>query len=137
VAIQSVTIRLPDPIYQQIKRRADRAQRTVEDELLDVVATAVPVLDELSPDLAEAISPLAALDDEALWRAARNRLPTDAAERLEHLNLKRQREGLTEAEAQDAAALIRRYERVLLVRAHAAALLKHRGHDVSSLLTAA
>jgi hypothetical protein len=35
-----------------------------------------------------------------------------------------------------AAALLRLYERVMLVRAGAAALLKQRGHDVSVLLTA-
>jgi hypothetical protein len=46
-------------------------------------------------------------------------------------------QGLTEAEVQEAATLLRQYERVMLVRAHAAALLKQRGHDVSSLLTAA
>lgn len=134
---QSVTIRLPDQIYQQLKRRADRTRRSIEDELLEVVAAAVPVADELSEDLAEAISPLAVLDDEALWRAARDRFPTEAAERLESLGQKRQRDGLTEAEAQEAAILIRQYERVMLVRARAAALLKQRGHDVSSLLTAA
>lgn len=134
---QSVTIRLPEPIYQQLKRLADRTRRSIEDELLEVVAAAVPVADELSEDLAEAIAPLVALDDEALWRAARDRLPTDAAERLESLGQKRQREGLTEAEVQEAATLLRQYERVMLVRAHAAALLKQRGHDVSSLLTAA
>ncbi|HET7499922.1 MAG TPA: hypothetical protein VFK02_02935 [Kofleriaceae bacterium] len=68
---QSVTIRLPDPIYQQLKRQADRARRS------------------------------------------------------------------TEAEMQEAATLLRQDERVMLVRAHAAALLKERGHDVSGLLTAA
>jgi plasmid stability protein len=137
VTTQSVTIRLPDPIYQQLKRQAARTRRSIEDELLEVVAAAVPVADELSEELAEAISPLAALDDEALWRAARDRLPPDAAERLESLGQKRQREGLTEAEKQEAATLIQQYERAMLVRAHAAALLKQRGHDVSSLLTAA
>jgi predicted DNA-binding protein len=137
VTAQSVTIRLPDPIYQQLKQLADRTRRSIEDELLEVVAAAVSVAGELPEDLAEAISPLAALDDEALWRAARDRLPADVSERLESLSQKRQREGLTEAEVQEAATLIRQYERVMLVRAHAAALLKQRGHDVSSLLTAA
>lgn len=134
---QSVTIRLPDPIYQQLKRRADRTRRSIEDELLEVVAAAVPVADELSEDLAQAISSLAGLDDEALWRAARELLPADAAERLESLGQKRQRAALTEAEIQEATALLRQYERVMLVRAHAAALLKQRGYDVSVLLTAA
>ena len=135
--MHSVTIRLPDSLYQQLERQADRTRRSIEDELLEMVAAAVPVADELSEDLAEAISPLVDFDDEALWRAARERIPADAAERLESLGQKRQREGLTAAKAQEAATLVRRCERAMLVRAHAAALLKQRGHDVSSLLTAA
>jgi plasmid stability protein len=137
VATQNVMLRLPDPLYQQLKRRAEQTRRTVEDELLDVVATAMPAPDELPPDLAEAISPLAVLDDEALWREARSRLAAEASERLESLHLKRQREGLTEAEAQETSSLVRQYERAMLVRAQAAALLKQRGHDVSGLLAAA
>jgi hypothetical protein len=54
---------------------------------------------------------------------------------LEELHLKRQREGLTEGEEQTAAALLRQYERALLVRAQAAALLHQRGHKVEELLT--
>jgi hypothetical protein len=106
----------------------------VEAELLDAVVAAVPVADELPADLNEAISPLDLLDDAALWRAARSRLPVEAAEQMESLHLKRQREGLTEAEAQTLAWLVRQYERAMLVRAQAAALLKQRGHNVSTLL---
>lgn len=137
MSTQSVTICLPEPLYQLLKRRAEQAQRAVEDELLDVVTAAVPLEDELPPELTEAISPLSLLDDEGLWRAARTRWPEEAAEELEGLHFKRQREGLSALEAEKAAALLRQYERVMLVRAHAAGLLKQRGHDVSSLLTVA
>jgi hypothetical protein len=97
----------------------------------------VPVAEDLPAELEAAICPLIVLDDAALWQAARSHFPTDAAQQLEELHLKRQRAGLTEAEAQTAAALVRQYERAMLVRAQAAALLKQRGHDVSSLLNAA
>lgn len=137
MTVQSVTLNLPSALYDQLKRRAEQARRTVEAELLEVVATAVPVADELPSDLAEAISPLALLDDEALWRAARSHLPTETAARLESLHLKRQREGLTEAETQALSGLVRQYERSMLVRAQAAALLKQRGYDVSELAAGA
>lgn len=137
MATQRVTLNLPEPLYQRLKRRAEQAQRAVEDELLDVVAAAVPVGDDLPAELTEALSPLALLDDEALWRAARTRLSADAAQALEELHLKRQREGLSASEADEAAALLRHHERVMLVRAQAAALLKQRGHDISVLLTGA
>jgi len=100
-----------------------------------VVVTAVPVGDELPADLDEAISPLSLLDDDTLWRAARTHLPTKAAAQMEDLHLKRQRQGLTETETQILIGLVRQYERTMLVRAQAAALLKQRGCDVSELLS--
>jgi len=135
MGIQSITLDLPIPLYNRLKSRADQTRRTVEDELIEVIATAVPVGDELPPDLCEAISPLALLDDDALWRASRTHLPAEAAVQLESLHLKHQREGLTETEAQIVASLVQQYERAMLVRAQAAALLKQRGYDVSELLS--
>jgi plasmid stability protein len=135
MTVQTVTLNIPQALYHRLKERAERSNRTVEDETLNLLAAAVPVADELPPDLEGAISPLAVLDDEALWRAARGRLAGDAAEQLEELHLKKQREGLTEAESQALAGLVRQYERAMLVRAQAAALLRGRGHDISGLLT--
>ncbi len=100
------------------------------------MAIAIPLERDLPQGLTEAVSQLSALDDEALWRAARSRLPAEDADRLEDLHSKQQREGLTDAESHEAAGLLRRYERAMLVRARAAALVKQRRHDVSSLLGA-
>ena len=134
MSVQSVTVDLPSALYRRIRRRAEQTHRSVEAELLDVVAAAVPVADELPADLNQALSPLALLDDASLWRAARTRLPAEAAEQMERLHLKRQREGLTEPEAQVLMGLVRQYERTMLVRAQAAVLLKQRRNDVSALL---
>jgi hypothetical protein len=87
----------------------------------------------LAPDLNEALSALSLLDDEALWDAAQCHLPKQAAERMESLHC--QRQGLTKAEAQKLETLVQQYERYMLVRAEAAALLKQRGHDVSKILS--
>jgi plasmid stability protein len=131
---QDITISLPNLLYQKLKARAEQTQRSVEAEALDALVAAVPAVDELSADLEASLAQLALLDDEALWRAARTTFAADAARQLEDLHLKRQREGLTEREAQAAAALLQQYERAMLVRAQAVALLKQRGHDVSVLL---
>ena len=131
MSLQQLTINLPEPLYNRLKQRAAQTQRSVEAELVDVVALALPVADASPTDLAEAISQLALLNDSDLWRAARSTLPAEAAERLEALHLKRQREGLAEQEEDEVASLTRQYERVMLVRAHAAQLLKQRGYDVS------
>ncbi len=136
MAAQTLTVHIPERLYTRLKQRADRAQRTVEAEMLEVLATAVPTAEELPADLAEALAPLALLDDVALWQAARHRLAPEVATQLEELHLKQQREGLTEAEAQTLAELVKCYERTMLVRAQAAALLKQRGHDVRELTIA-
>lgn len=136
MTVQTLTLNVPDILYTCLKRRAERANRSVEAELLDVLAAAVPVADDLPAGLADAISPLALLDDEALWRAARNHLAAEAAAQLEELHLKRQREGLTRIETDTLAALVRQYERAMLIRSQAVALLRQRGHDVSALLGA-
>ena len=103
---------------------------------VDVVVQLPPAdgHDELPPDLAADVAALALFDDAELWRAARNRLADELSRRAEELHHKRQREGLTAAEAEEIAGLVRQAERVLLLRAAAAQLLHARGHDVSGLL---
>lgn len=133
MTLQTVTVRLPDVLYQQIEQRARRMRRSVEDELVAVVAAALPTLDDLPADIADEMAQLAFLTDDELWQAARTTLTPHESERMQALLLKRQREGLTEQEQQEAERLLHRYDRTMLVRAQAAVLLKDRGYDVSNL----
>src|SRR5437867_11208893 len=72
---QTMILELPNALYQKLKARAEQTHRTVEAEALDLLATSVPVADDLPADLEAAISPLNLLDDESLWRAARGTFP--------------------------------------------------------------
>lgn len=128
---QTLTISIPEPIYERLRERAGATGRSVESEVLDLLATATSDDEGISVELREVLDSLALLDDEALWRAARMRLPDDISARLEALHLKRQRNGLIKAEEQETALHLRQYERTMLIRAHAAVLLKQRGFDVS------
>ena len=40
MTVQSITVNLPSALYNRLKRRAEQTRRTVEAELLEVVATA-------------------------------------------------------------------------------------------------
>jgi plasmid stability protein len=133
MTLQTVKVRLPDVLYQQIERRARRLHRSVEDELVAVVSATLPTLDDLPSDIADDVAQLAFLTDDELWRTARATLTPDESERMQALLLKRQREGLTSSERQEAEHLLHRYDRTMLIRAQAAVLLKERGHDVSPL----
>lgn len=128
---QTLTIRIPEPLYERLRERAGNTGRSVESEVLDLLATATSEEGELSPDLRDELASLALLDDEALRWAARTRVPEAASARLEALHYKRQDEGLNDAEAVESAQLLEQYERTMLIRAEAAVLLKQRGYDVS------
>ena len=90
---------------------------------------------ETRPGLAAEVSNLELLDDQALWNAARTRMPSVDSERMEGLHRKQRLTGLSEAEAQELVRLEQQYERVLLVRSHSAFLLEQRGHDIRKLHT--
>jgi hypothetical protein len=134
VAGQTITLHLPDDLYNRVKQYAEQRQRSIEEELLEVVASAVPQDDARLPDdLADELAQLGTLDDAALWRVARSRFPRNAAARLESLHLQRQRNGLNAEEEVERERLLRQYERAMLLRAQATAILAERGHDVGPL----
>ena len=129
VAARKITVQLPDSVYERIEQRALEAHRSVEAEIVDTVAAAVTP-PKLSSDLLEAVEGLEVLDDEALWRAVRLRVPEEVSARVEDLNWKRQSTGLEAREEEELSRLLQLYERTMVVRAEAARLLHQRGHEV-------
>lgn len=75
------------------------------------------------------IEALELLNDDALWRTARNHLSDEVRSQLEALNFKQQGERLTPAEKKTLTQLVHQYDRAVLLRAEAARLLMERGHD--------
>ncbi len=128
---RTVTLTLPEAVYDQLRRRAQRSQRRVEDEAARAVTAAVAEEERLPADLEEAITALTRLDDATLLRISQSRPAVEDGILLEALADKRQREGLTEAEERLLAELIERHDRVMVMRAEAIGLLHARGHDVS------
>lgn len=131
VTTQTVTLQLPESIYERVQRTAQMLQRPVEEFLLDTVTTALPLLDDLPPELVEDMAALALLNDKALWRVAQSTLSKAAQKRLDWLLDQQGRRELAPAEQQELDQLLHEYERVVLTRAQAAVLLKQRGYDLS------
>jgi hypothetical protein len=131
---QQVTITLPETIYERVKRRSQQTQRSVADELAAVVAASLPEEESLPPDIEQEMSELDLFTTEELWRAARMTAPANKTERMQVLVEKQQLEGLTDSEKQEATLLSHFFNRVMLIRAKAAVLLKERGHDIDQLL---
>ena len=108
MTLQTITVRLPDMLYRQVEHRAQRMRRSIEDELVAVVSTALPTADDLPHDTTDDLAQLSFLTDAELWQAAQTTLPPRDAERMQALMFKRQREGLTTAEEREAQRLARR-----------------------------
>ena len=133
--MQSVTVQLPDSLYQRMRRRARERNRSVEDEVAEVVERAFA--EDVSPATADLLEQLPHLIDQDLWQAARLRVPADKALRMQDLIWKEQAEGLTVVEQDEATQLQQYARRIMLVRGEAAALLAERGYDVSELIASA
>ncbi|MDX1520095.1 MAG: hypothetical protein R3264_00530 [Anaerolineae bacterium] len=132
MAVHTVTLHLPQLIYEQIERAAKQTDRRIDELLLEVVVAVAPVIDGPSQDVKSAMAQMAFLNDAALWQAARSTMPLEQRERLEALHLKQQDTGLTASEQQEEQNLLKLYQETLLIRAQAAMLLKQRNYDVSN-----
>ncbi len=81
----------------------------------------------------DAMAQLVYLNDDELWAAAQMRVAPEDNERMQSLIFKRQAEGLTLSEQDEAKRLLERADHVMLVRAQATTLLGERGYDVANL----
>ncbi len=136
MSLQMINLPLPSQVYQRAQQRADKRQRSIEDELAEVVTQALAADDEfvgLPLELAEEVKQLAFLDAKHLWVVAKRTITPDQSEHMETLIHKLHREGLTQSEQQEMQQLQQLAHRIMLLRAEAAVLLKQRGHDITNL----
>jgi len=128
---QEVILPLPENLYLRLLQVAQATQQSLTDVLLYAVQVGSPPSWEDAP--AEFQADLAALDrlsDEALWRIARSHQKEGTMERYQALLDKNANERLTEAERAELTQLRKEADRRMLRKAHAAALLRWRGHTI-------
>lgn len=131
--MQTLTINLPETVYRQVQRQSHDSQRSVAEEVVAVIVQALPGEEAVSPELEEELDAMDLFSDEELWQAARAQVNPASGNEMQQLLEKQQREGLTPFEQSAVQRLAHYHERVMLVRAKAAVLLKRRGEDISSL----
>ena len=131
---QTVTITLPTPIYRYVKQQSQLTHRSIAEELVAVV-TDYSLQYALSNDIEQELTQLDLFTERELWQAAQTKVSSEATDAMQVLVEKQQREGLTDQERQQTQVLSHFFNRVMLIRAKAAAILKQRGHDVSTLVS--
>ena len=128
---RTVTLRLPEGLYTRFQQTARATRRSLDDLLLHAVEIGSPLRWEDAP--AEFQADLAALDrleDEALWRIARSRKTEADMERYQELLDKNANDLLPDDERDELVKLRTEFDRFMLRKVHAAALLRWRGYQV-------
>ena len=128
--MDGLELKLSPELRDALRSRAAAHERSLEDEAKALLQAALEqdALAKLGP-----LEQLSILSEAQLWQLARQQVPGEKSERMQGLSERLQAEGLTLEETEEVKRLQAYAQRIMLFRAEAAALLKRRGHDVSSL----
>jgi hypothetical protein len=125
-----VNVGMPIPLYNRLKRAAELTHRSVEDVLAATVNVALVTDASLPADLANELAAMMLFSDDALWSAAESSMSPAQQRRLEQLPAIADSRGLTAAEAAELDHLMEVYDRSVLRRAKALAILAQRGYQL-------
>ena len=133
MSTRTVTLRLPESLYIRLQQAADATRRPLDDILLHAVQVGSPPRwDDAPAEFQADLAALDRLDDESLWRTARSRKTERDMKRYQEL-LDKNANGTLATEERDELVNLRiEYDRFMLRKAHAAALLRWRGYQVPS-----
>jgi hypothetical protein len=127
----TVTLQLPDPIYQRLVNTAIATGRSLEEVMLYALKVGSPPDWENAPDEFKAdLAALDRLEDEALWKVATGHKTEEEMARHFELLERNKEHTLTPAEQVELVELQSQADLFMLRKAHAAALLHWRGHRV-------
>ena len=127
----TVTLQLPDPIYQRLVNTAIATGRSLEEVMLHALKVGSPPDWENAPDEFQAdLAALDRLEDEALWKVATGHKTEEEMARHFELLERNKEHTLSLAEQVELAELRSQADLFMLRKAHAAALLRWRGHRV-------
>jgi len=128
---QAVTLQLPESLYARLQQAAHATGRSLDDVLLHAVQVGSPPRwDDAPAEFQTDLAALDRLDDESLWRIARSRQTEADMERYQEL-LDKNANGVLSPDERNALVQLRaEFDRFMLRKVHAAALLRWRGYQV-------
>ncbi len=134
---QTVSVELPEDLYQRVCETATAVARSVQDVVAATIALSLPPLEkDLPPKIRAELGGMALLDAEELQKVSRENLDEDRQARLEFLAERQKKQPLSDAERDELDDLVVQGQRVMLHRAEARRLLALRGYPVPSGLAA-
>lgn len=129
--VETVTLQIPEILYQRLVNTARATQRPLEEVMLHALQIgSPPEWDNVPPEFQADLAALDKLDDNTLWQIFHSRKTAADMERYNILLEGNSSNTLTEAERLELMALRTEADRFMLRKAQAAVLLGWRGHRV-------
>lgn len=125
----TVSLNLPESLYTRLQQTAQATHRSLDDLLLYTIKVGSPPRwDDVPVEFQTDLAALDHLDDQSLWKIARSQQRAKEQERYEQLLEKKANGGLSAKEELELGGARSKANRFMLRKAHAAALLRWRGH---------
>jgi hypothetical protein len=129
----TITLEIPENIYQHLVDTAKATQKPLEEIILQVVKVgSPPALDDIPEQFKPELLKLYQLDDQSLWTIATQKKASTDCDNYETLLSKSKEIGLTETEQNELNQMRYEFDLFMLSKAHAAALLRWRGYQLLS-----
>jgi len=128
---RTITLDLPENLYLRLQQAAQATQQSFDEILLRVVQVGSPPgWDDVPAEFQTDLAALDRLDDAALWQVARAHQTEADMTRYQMLLDKNANATFTPAEQEELNRLRTEFDRQMLRKAQALALLRWRGHQV-------
>ncbi len=130
---ETVTLQIPEIIYQRLVNTAKATHRPLEEVILRVLQIgSPPAWDDIPSEFQAEVAALDKLDDDSLWQIARANKTTQDMERY-NLLLEGNSNGiLSEEKRLELMALRHEMDVFMLCKAQATVLLRWRGHNIQA-----
>jgi len=131
MTLRTVTMQLPENLYLRLQQTAQATKQSFDTILLRALQVgSPPSWESTSAEFQADLAALDRLDDAALWRIARIRAASGQTARYQTLLDKNANQTLSLEEQAELTQLRTELDRQMLQKAHAAALLQWRGHQI-------
>jgi len=129
--MQTVTLQLPENIYQQFQLMASLTHQQLEEVMLQTIhGNLPPAFSELPPALQNELAIWVTLDNATLWQLAQETLPATHLRLQQKLLQKNEAGTLTDKERTELTRLRTITDHFVLRRSTLLALLKWRGYHL-------
>ncbi|OQY51166.1 MAG: hypothetical protein DRR08_03305 [Candidatus Parabeggiatoa sp. nov. 2] len=131
----TITLALPEPIYQHLQNQAQITTRPLNDVIFQILSQTLPpeVEEDLPFNYRIELESMAHLSDDVLWQIAQSTMNQEKVALYDILLARHKTGQLTQIGQKWLTQLREDAEQLMLRKAHAYAIIKNRGHQLPTL----